>query len=55
MLPKKVVAQKVAMTQRKMKWKHPWADDINLEKRLTSTDIEDMKLVNAADKASTIK
>jgi len=37
-----------------MEWKHPWGDDVDLEKRLTSTDLEDMNLVNAAIKASTL-
>jgi len=46
---------KAAMTERKMNWKHPWADDVDLEKRLTSTDLKDMKLVNAALKASTLE
>jgi hypothetical protein len=54
-LPRKVGALKAAMAERKMKWKHPWADDVDLEKRLTSTDLEDMKLVNAALKASTLE
>jgi hypothetical protein len=54
-LPRKVGGLKVAMTERKMKWKHPWADVVDLEKRLTSTDLEDMKLVNAALKASTLE
>jgi hypothetical protein len=54
-LPRKVGALKAAMTERKMKWKHLWADDVDLEKRLTSTDLEDMKLVNAALKASTLE
>jgi len=50
-----VGALKAVMTQRKMKWKHPWANDVDLEKRLTSTVLKDMKLVNAALKASTLE
>jgi len=54
-LTRKVGALKAAMTERKMMWKHPWADDVDLEKRLTSTNLEDMKLVNAALQASTLE
>jgi hypothetical protein len=54
-LPWKVGALNAAMTERKMKWKHPWADDVDPEKRLTSTDLEDRKIVNAALKASTLE
>jgi hypothetical protein len=43
------------MKERKMKWKHPCTDDGDLEKRLTSTDLEDMMLVNAALKASALE
>jgi hypothetical protein len=54
-LPRKVGSLKAAMTERKMKWKHQWADNVDLEKRLTSTDLEDIKLVNAALQASTLE
>jgi len=50
-----VAALKAAMMERKLKWKHQWADDIHLEKRLTSTVLADMTLVNAALKASTLQ
>jgi hypothetical protein len=55
MLPRKVGALKAAMTERKMNWKHPWSDDVDLEKTMTSTDLEDMKHVNAALRASTLE
>jgi len=50
-LARKVGELKAAMMERKMNCKHPWADNVDLEKRLTSTDLEDMKLANAAPKA----
>ena len=37
-----------AMGQWKLKWRHPWDGSIDVEKILTSTNLEDMKLVSAA-------
>jgi hypothetical protein len=54
-LPRKVGALKAAITERKMNSKHPWADDVDQENRLTSNDLKDMKIVNATLKASTLE
>jgi hypothetical protein len=54
-LTRKVGALKAAITEMKMKGKHPWADDVDVEKRLKSTDLKDMTLGSGALNASTLE
>ena len=49
-LPRKEGTLTAAIAQRKGKWRHPLDGSIDVEKILTSTNLEDMKLVNAAPK-----
>jgi len=46
-LTRKVGELKAAMTEWKMKCKYPSADDIDLGKWLTSTDLEDLQVVHS--------
>lgn len=47
-LPRKEGALLAAMDLRKLKWRHPWGETVDVEKMLTSTNIKDMKLVRTA-------
>ena len=54
-LPRKEGALAAAMAQRKLKWRHPWDEAVDVDKVLSSTNLEDMKLVSAALKAGKLE